>query len=130
MPGFLFPLLFIRSLPNLMQNLTLEFEENAAEFYIASLARGILEGIKSGALTAETGIWSLGRPVLRNAFAITSISTELMEVLEGFDELDALAELGIDPRPTLQRMIDALDRCQRSTDNRETSLIIRAFSAP
>lgn len=113
-----------------MQKLKLEFEENAAEFYIASLARGILEGIKSGALTAETGIWSLGRPIFRDALATHSFSTALKDVLEGFDELDILTELGIDPQPTLLRMIDALDRCQRSTNNHKASLIIRAISAP
>ncbi|MCU9948073.1 hypothetical protein [Pseudomonas sp. PDM13] len=110
-----------------MQNLKLEFEENAAEFYIASLARGILEGIKSGALTAETGIWSLGRPVFRNTLMTLSISAALKAVLESFDELDALTELGIDLQPTLQRMIDALDRCQRSI-NVDASLTIRAIS--
>ncbi|MDU9411008.1 hypothetical protein [Pseudomonas sp. zfem005] len=112
-----------------MQSLKLEFEESAAEFYIASLARGILEGIKSGALTAETGIWSLGRPVFRNTLTTLPISAELKEVLESFDELDALTELGIDLQPRLQRMIDTLDRCQRSI-NVDTSLIIRAISAP
>ncbi|SFI97735.1 hypothetical protein SAMN05216602_3542 [Pseudomonas argentinensis] len=109
-----------------MQTLRLEFEENASEFYIASLARGILEGIKSGALTSETGVWSLGRPVFKCALTTCPISAELRDVLEGFDELSALSELGIDLGPTLQQMTDALDQCQRAIDTGKTSLVIRA----
>ena len=33
-----------------------------AEFYIASLALGILYGMKQGEVHPTAGIWSLGRP--------------------------------------------------------------------
>lgn len=108
-----------------MKTIKLELEENAAEFYIASLARGILEGMKSGALPLEIGIWSLGRPAFRSATLATSISAELTAVLESFDELNALAELGIDPSPLLRRMTDALNQCQRSLSIDSSNFVIR-----
>ncbi len=111
-----------------MQTFRLEFEENASELYVASLARGILEGIKSGALKSETGIWSLGRPLFKRALAAWPISPELRNVLEGFDELSALSELGIDPGPTLQKMTDVLDQCQHTSNIGNASLVIRATS--
>ena len=41
----------------------IETHNSDAEFYIASLALGILYGMKQGVVHPEVGIWSLGRPV-------------------------------------------------------------------
>ena len=42
----------------------LEIENINVEFYIASMALGVLEGIKQSVIHSESGgIWSSGRPI-------------------------------------------------------------------
>lgn len=72
---------------------TLKLETNIAngEFYISSLAIGILEGMKSGTVPFEEGIWSLGRPVFWNRFDNTNwLSDDLLDCIKTFDEIDAM----------------------------------------
>ena len=76
-----------------------------AEFYIASLALGILYGMKQGVVHPEVGIWSLGRPAFANQVNQSQdFSQTLKDVICMFDEIDFW-----DDEPLLQQqMIDSV----------------------
>ncbi len=70
----------------------LETLNKNAEFYIASLALGVLEGMQQGIISPEAGIWSLARPSFSNeVLKSTIISDDLKYVIACFDEIDALS---------------------------------------
>ena len=70
----------------------LETLNKNAEFYIASLALGVLEGMKQDVLSPEAGIWSLARSSFSNELLkSTIISNDLKYVIACFDEIDALS---------------------------------------
>lgn len=92
----------------------LETHNKNAEFYIASLALGILEGMKQGVLSPEVGIWSLARPSFSNqVLKSTMISDDLKYIVGYFDEIDVLS--GFDGGEVKQQqMIDELkEKCLR-----------------
>ena len=67
----------------------LETHNQNAEFYLASLALGVLEGMKQGVISPEAGIWSLARPGFSNqVLNFTMISEDLKYVIKCFDEID------------------------------------------
>ena len=76
-----------------------------AEFYIASLALGILYGMKQGEVHPTAGIWSLGRPAFSTqANKAKELSSLLKKVIYAFDEIDFWED-----EPLLQQqMIDAM----------------------
>ena len=76
-----------------------------AEFYIASLALGILYGMKQGMVHPEVGIWFLGRPAfLTQVNKAKELSNLLKKVIYVFDEIDFW-----DDEPLLQQqMIDSM----------------------
>ncbi len=77
-----------------MNELNFKIVEEDVELFVASLALGILEGIKSKDLLHEVGVWSLARPAfLSPLMKEKRISAELTEVLKQFDELELLNEL-------------------------------------
>lgn len=109
-----------------MPGITLDIPEANVEFYVASLARGILMAMKSGAIATEVGIWSLGRPVFQQAVQ-GCISAELTAVLNEFDELDAMEGLGGDVQAALDRLLIDLEACQqRAADNEATDFWIKS----
>ena len=60
--------------------------------YIAFLALGLLNTIKSGAISPEAGIWTLRMP--KNYDEILPYCTpKLQNIIECFDELDLLSRL-------------------------------------
>ncbi len=74
-----------------MKSLRIETDVENADFYLASLAIGILEGMKKGVIPFDVGIWSLARPVFWQDLAIcTEVSSELIEIISSFDEIDGL----------------------------------------
>ena len=76
-----------------------------AEFYIASLALGILYGMKQGVVHPEVGIWFLGRPAfLTQVNKAKELSNLLKKVIYVFDEIDFWED---NPRQQ-QRMIDEM----------------------
>lgn len=87
-------------------------DENV-EFYISSLAIGILLGIKEGTLSTDVGIWSLGRPAFQNMIQASQVSERLKCALGLFDELDAVKSLGGNLEATIQRLLDDLIYCQK-----------------
>ena len=90
----------------------LETLNKNAEFYIASLALGVLEGMKQGVLSPEAGIWSLTRSSFSNEFLkSTIISDDLKYVIACFDEIDALSNFD-GGEVKQQKMMDELkERC-------------------
>ncbi|MGR0306678.1 hypothetical protein [Acinetobacter beijerinckii] len=67
----------------------LDTHNKNAEFYLASLALGILEGIKQGVVSPEVGIWSLSRSSFSSeVLKSTIISDGLKYVIGCFDEID------------------------------------------
>jgi hypothetical protein len=90
----------------------LETLNKNAEFYIASLALGVLEGMKQGILSPEAGIWSLSRSSFSSEFLkSTIISDDLKYVITCFDEIDALSSFD-GGEVKQQQMIDELkQRC-------------------
>lgn len=74
-----------------MNSLQIETDIENADFYLASLAIGILKSMKKGIVPFEVGIWSLARPIFWQDLAnCTEISSELIEIISNFDEIDGL----------------------------------------
>ncbi|MCH7314343.1 hypothetical protein [Acinetobacter sp. ANC 3882] len=92
----------------------LDTHNKNAEFYLASLALGILEGIKQGVVSPEAGIWSLSRSSFSSeVLKSTMISDDLKDVIGCFDEIDVWScfENG---KIKQQEMIDQLkEKCLR-----------------
>ena len=83
----------------------IETHNSDAEFYIASLALGILYGMKQGVVHPEVGIWSLGRPVFsQQVLRSKEVSQTLKDMIANFDEIDFWDD---NPRQQ-QRMIDGM----------------------
>ena len=83
----------------------IETHNSDAEFYIASLALGILYGMKQGVVHPEVGIWSLGRPVFsQQVLRSKEVSQTLKDMIANFDEIDFWDD---NPRQQ-QRMIDEM----------------------
>ena len=104
-----------------------------AEFYIASLALGILYGMKQGVVHPEVGIWSLGRPAFSTQVnKAKELSNLLKKVIYVFDEIDCWED---NPRQQL-RMIDEMIgdclQCLQQAAARNNPLIaimsMRSFS--
>ena len=67
----------------------LETNNENVEFYLASLALGLLEGMKQGVIHPEVGIWSLARTSFSNEILKSPIiSNDLKYVIECMDEID------------------------------------------
>ncbi len=88
----------------------LETNNLNAEFYLASLALGILEAMKQGVVHPEIGVWSLGRLECSQQFEDAPVlSDDLKYVIGCMDEITTWAEL--DPQNCFdrqQKMIDEL----------------------
>ena len=88
----------------------LETNNLNAEFYLASLALGILEAMKQGVVHPEIGVWSLGRLQCSQQFENSPVlSNDLKYVIGCMDEITTWAEL--DPQNCFgrqQKMIDEL----------------------
>ncbi len=107
-----------------MENLILTTEIENADFYIASLAIGILEGMKSGALSLEVGIWSLARPAFWKKLKSSSISAELIELVSSLDEVDAIQSLGLDAIKKIDEHLVLYKRIQSESLAKKPSLAL------
>ncbi len=110
-----------------MERLVLTTEIENADFYIASLAIGILEGIKSESLSLETGIWSLARPIFWAHLNSNLISAELIKLVSSLDEIDALQSLGGDSLKKIDEYLVFLKIIQREAFLKKTSLAITSL---
>ncbi|MBH0063697.1 hypothetical protein [Psychrobacter sp. SZ93C1] len=98
--------------------LKLETNIASSEFYISSLAIGILEGMKSGTVSFEEGIWSLGRPAFWNSFDKTNfLSDELLNCVKNFDEIDAMETISNKESAlkTINELLSILHICQKNS---------------
>ncbi len=74
-----------------MKEVHLKTDIENANFYISTLAIGILEGMKSGGIPLECGVWSLARPIFWQALEdCAEIECRLIDWITSFDELSAL----------------------------------------
>ncbi len=68
-------------------------EDNVSAF-LACLAMGTLCAIRAKTLPAEAGIWTLGVPrIWEPLIASRAASSEVVEILQTFDELSAIQKL-------------------------------------
>ena len=98
--------------------LKLETNLTNGEFYISSLAIGILEGMKFGTVPFEVGIWSLGRPVFWKSFdKIDLLSDNLLNCLKTFDEIDAMksASSRESALKMIEELLTSLRTCQKNS---------------
>ena len=98
--------------------LKLETNLTNGEFYISSLTIGILEGMKSGTVPFEEGIWSLGRPVFWNNLDNTnSLSNELLNCIKTFDEINAInsASSHESALKVIEELLTKLRDCQKNS---------------
>lgn len=107
-----------------MGKLILTTEIENADFYIASLAIGILEGMKSGALSLDVGIWSLARPIFWEKLKSGSVSTELIELISSLDEVDARLSLGLKSNEKIEEHLLLCKKIQRESLAKNPSLAI------
>lgn len=63
------------------------------EAFVACLALGTLEAMKSGTWPPEAGTWTLARPIFVRSLESSGLSKELLDVLQRADELSALESL-------------------------------------
>lgn len=92
---------------NMRKQLVLKTNTINAEFYISSIAIGVLEGMKAGNINFEEGIWSLGRPVFWECFLGDEIiSKMLLKCIQSFDEIDCA--FGLSGKDNAVQMIDEL----------------------
>lgn len=70
-----------------------EVGENDLEAFSLCLILGTLEAMRSGAWSTEAGIWTLGRPIFWKPLAAAGVAKEVIDVLEGADELKAIENL-------------------------------------
>ena len=95
-----------------------------AEFYIASLALGILYGMKQGVVHPEVGIWSLGRPAFANqVHQSQDFSQTLKDVICMFDEIDFWADNPRQQQRMLDEMIADCLQCLQQAAARDNPLI-------
>lgn len=108
----------------------LETNNVNAEFYLASLALGILEAMKLGAVQPEVGIWSLGRLQGLHQFEHSLVlSEDLKYVIGCFDEIDVWSSL--DPKNGLEKQQTMIEELKmlclnilKNLSHKEMSLII------
>ena len=82
----------------------MKFETNNlnAEFYLASLALGVLEAMKQGVVHPDIGIWSLGRLQCSQQFESSLVlSDDIKYVIGCMDEITAWVSL--DPKHGLEK---------------------------
>ena len=90
----------------------MKFETNNlnAEFYLASLALGVLEAMKQGVVHPDIGIWSLGRLQCSQQFESSLVLSDGIKYVIGcMDEITAWVSL--DPKHGLEKqqmMIEGL----------------------
>ncbi|MCB0847804.1 MAG: hypothetical protein KDE26_31340 [Bacteroidetes bacterium] len=104
--------------------LTFTVEKENCEFATGLITLGLLEGIKSGVIPAEAGIWSLGRPrfwteLERNQL----ISGSLLQVIKTSDELDVIERTG-DLAKVLDSLITQVKKSLSEINYKKNSLII------
>ncbi len=110
--------------------LKLKTNLNNSEFYISSLAIGILEGMKSGTVPFEVGIWSLGRPVFWNNFDNTnSLSDDLLNCIKTFDEIDSIksASSHRSALKMIEELLTSLRTCQKNSLLNSPDLKLSSF---
>nr|WP_317200466.1 hypothetical protein [uncultured Psychrobacter sp.] len=100
------------------KTLKLETKLTNGEFYISSLAIGILEGMKSGTVPFKEGIWSLGRPAFWNSFDnANSLSDDLLNCIKTFDEIDAIKSASSQESAlkVIEKLLTSLHTCQKNS---------------
>lgn len=108
-----------------MQSLVLKTESENADFYVASLAIGILEGMKTGGVPTVVGTWSLARPVFWEAMKISGvISSKLVDWVSSIDELEALEKLSGNAIETIDELLGLLKQHQTKALTNDPSLKI------
>ncbi|ULJ62880.1 hypothetical protein [Wielerella bovis] len=114
-----------------MTFLQIQIHQSNAEFYVATLALGLLNAMKSGAIPFETGIWSLARPQFLDE-TLPFCSPELQMILQQFDELDALSTL-VSSEQAMQQMDDWIEILQnimaKHIPNIDCQIIAQRFQA-
>jgi len=106
---------------------TLHIQPKNPTFCIALLALGLLTAIKSNSIPPEAGIWTLRLP--KNYRQILPYCTpELQNIIECFDELDALSQLDTAAyTQTINRLIgDSQHILAEHTEQYELHLTISA----
>lgn len=105
--------------------ITFAINDEDTDLYVASLALGLLEAMRTGDLPTSHGIWTLGRPVFWKVLEEKSlVAAPILKVVQTFDEIDAAEELGLDVAELIERLMSELRTSIKSTE-RETSLAIR-----
>ena len=95
-----------------------------AEFYIASLALGILYGMKQGEVHPTAGIWSLGRPAFSTqANKAKELSSLLKKVIYAFDEIDFWEDEPLLQQQMIDEMIANCLQCLQQAAARNNPLI-------
>ncbi|ULJ60689.1 hypothetical protein [Wielerella bovis] len=114
-----------------MTFLQLQIHQSNVEFYVATLALGLLNAMKSGVIPFETGIWSLARPQFLDE-TLPFCSPELQMILQQFDELDALSTL-VSSEQAIQQIDDWIETLQnimaKQSQNIDFLIKVNAFQA-
>ena len=82
---------FFNYMPEKYEQLSVSVE--TFEPFVLCLALGTIEAIKSEVWSAESGIWTLGRPNFLDKLEEMQISEDTINILVQFDELNTLKKL-------------------------------------
>lgn len=97
-----------------------EVEAPDLEAFVACLALGTLEAMRSAAWSSDAGAWTLARPVFWRTLESAGLPTDLLAVLHSADELSALEALGgrAAMEAKLDEMIDVIRGRLRGSSSR------------
>lgn len=108
-----------------MKELILKTDIENANFYVSSIAIGILEGMKSGGVSLECGTWSLARPIFWQALdQCVEIDSRLVDWVSSLDELDALQNLDGSAYKVIDELLALLKISQEKSLKGNPSLAI------
>ena len=106
-------------------NIKFETSEENIEFYVAIMALGLLQSIKTKAVSSDIGIWSLGRPRFWKILKKDKlISEELLSVVQTLDELNALEELSLNLDKEIDKLIDRINICLLKVNDKKINYIM------
>lgn len=114
------------TLPGKQPEVAFQCEVDAAdlEAFVACLALGTLEAMRSGLWPSSAGTWTLARPIFRQTLESAGLPKSLLDVIQSADELSALEALC--GRPALEAELDKMIEAVRGSLAKTASTMWRA----
>jgi hypothetical protein len=83
-----------------------ELDASSLESFVGALLLGTLEAMRAGQWPLDAGIWTFGRPKVREPLERSNLPDSLLQVLHEVDEFSAFEALA--GRPAVDARLDQL----------------------